>query len=125
MKKSIQSNNTTIANEKEIITVQNNEGTSVSAAIVEHNRQLDTMGAGPAKEEKIKYIKELEKRKKKAQSTIESSENKITRANKDTDKTNSEIPKNESMKKEVNERIVKQQAILEIFTDKVKKIRSY
>ena len=125
MQKSIQSNNTTIANEKENITVQNNEVTSVSAAIIEHNRLLDTMTAGPSKEEKIKYIKELEKRKKKAQSAIESSQNKIDRTNNDTDKTNSEIPKNDKMQEQVNEKIEKQQTVYQIFEDKIKTIKSF
>ena len=125
MQKSISSNNTTIANEKENITIQNNELTTVTAAIVEHNRQLDTISTGPAKEEKIKYLKELDKRKKKAQSSIESSENKINKTNNDTDKTNAEIPKNEKMQEQVNEKIQNQQAVLQKFTDKLKRIRSY
>jgi hypothetical protein len=125
MQKSISSNNTTIANEKENITVQNNELTTVSAAIIEHNRQLDTMSTGPAKEEKIKYLKELDKRKKKAQSSIESSQNKINKTTNDTDKTNAEIPKNEKMQEQVNEKIQNQQAVLQKFTDKLKKIKSY
>jgi peptidoglycan hydrolase CwlO-like protein len=125
MQKSISSNNTTIANEKENITVQNNEVTTVTAAIVEHNRLLDTMRTGPDKEAKIKYIKELEKRKKKAQSSIESSQNKIDRTNSETDKTNSEIPKNDKMQEQVNAKIQAQQAIVQKFSDKLKKIRSY
>jgi chromosome segregation ATPase len=125
MQKSISSNNTTIANEKENITVQNNELTTVTAAIVEHNRQLDTMSTGPAKEEKIKYLKDLDKRKKKAQNSIESSENKINKTKNDTDKTNAEIPKNEKMQEQVNERIQNQQGVLQKFTDKLKKIKSY
>jgi chromosome segregation ATPase len=125
MQKSISSNSTTIANEKENITVQNNEVTTVEAAIVEHNRLLDTMRTGPDKEAKIKYIKELEKRKKKAQSSIESSQNKIDRTNNDTDKTNSEIPNNDKMQEQVNEKIQAQQAVLQKFNDKLKKIKSY
>jgi peptidoglycan hydrolase CwlO-like protein len=125
MQKSISSNNTTIANEKENITVQNNEITTVSAAIVDHNKLLDTMRTGPDKDEKVKYIKELEKRKKKAQSSLESSQNRIDKANNDTDKTNGEIPKNEKMQEQVNEKIQNQQAVLAKFTDKLKKIRSY
>jgi peptidoglycan hydrolase CwlO-like protein len=125
MQKSIQSNNTDITNEKENITVQNNEMTTVSAAIIEHNKQLDTMRTGPDKEEKIKYIKELEKKKKKAQSSIESSENKINKLNNDTDKTNGEIPRNEKMQEQVNEKIQAQQAVLGKYTDKLKKIKSY
>ena len=125
MQKSISSNNTIVTNEKENITLQNNELTTVTAAIVEHNRQLDTMSTGPAKEEKIKYIKDLEKRKTKAQNSIESSENKINKTNNDTDKTNAEIPKNQKMQEQVNEKIQNQQAVLQKFTDKLKKIKSY
>ena len=125
MQKSISSNNTIITNEKENITIQNNELTTVAAAIIEHNRQLDTMSTGPAKEEKLKYIKDLEKRKAKAQSAIESSENKINKTNNDTDKTNAEIPKNDKMQEQVNEKIQNQQAVLQKFTDKLKKIKSY
>jgi len=125
MQKSISSNNSTIANEKENITVQNNEVTTASAAIVEHNRLLDTMSTGPDKEEKIKYIKDLEKRKKKAESSIESSQNKINKTNSDTDKTNAEIPRNDKMQQQVNEKIQAQQAVLGKYTDKLKKIKSF
>ena len=125
MQKSITSNNTTVANEKENITVQNNELTTVNAAIVEHNRLLGAMSTGPEKEEKIKYLKDLDKRKKKAESSIESSENKINKTNNDTDKTNAEIPKNEKMQEQVNEKIQNQQAVLQKFTDKLKRIKSY
>jgi chromosome segregation ATPase len=125
LQKSIQSDNTTISNEKQNITVQNNEITTVSAAYIEHNKQLDTMAAGPAKEEKIKYIKDLDKQKKKAQSAVESSENRINKANADIDKINSEIPTNEKMQEAVNERIQKQQAVCQKYADKIKTIKSY
>lgn len=125
MQKSIQSNKTDIANAKENITIQNNELTSVSAAIIEHNKLLDTMAAGPSKEEKIKYINELEKRKKKAQNSVESSENKINRLNNETEKINSEIPKNDASQQVVRDKITAQEAVVEKYTDKLKKIRSY
>jgi hypothetical protein len=125
MQKSITSNNTTISNEKENITVQNNELTTVSAAIIEHNRQLDTMAVGPAREEKEKYLKELDKRKKKAQSSIESSQNKINRTTSDTEKINGEIPKNEQAQQQVNEKLQAQQAVTQKYADKLKKIKSY
>jgi peptidoglycan hydrolase CwlO-like protein len=125
MQKSISSNNTDIANEKENITVQNNEVTTVTAAIVEHNRLLDTMRTGPDRDEKIKYLKDLDKRKNKAQSSAESSVNKINKLNNENDKMNSEIPKNDKMQEQVNAKIQIQQAVLGKFTDKLKKIKSY
>jgi len=120
MQKSITSNNTNIANEKENITVQNNELTTVSAAIIEHNRQLDTMAAGPAKDEKAKYLKDLDKRKKKAQSSIESSQNKIDRTTSDN-----EIPKNEQAQQQVNQKLQAQQAVTQKYADKLKKVKAF
>ena len=125
MQKSITSNNTTIANEKENITVQNNELTTVSAAIIEHNRQLDTMAAGPAKDEKAKYLKDLDKRKKKAQSSIESSQNKIDKTTSDTEKINNEIPKNEQAQQQVNQKLQAQQAVTQKYADKLKKVKAF
>lgn len=125
MQKSIQSNNTVIANEKQNITVQNNAITTTSAALIEHNKQLDTMATGPAKEEKVKYIKDLEKQKKKAQSAVESSENKIIKTNAEIGKTNQEIPNNEKLQEAVNEKIQKQQAVCQRYADKIKTIKSY
>jgi hypothetical protein len=125
MQKSIVSNNTTITKENDNIGIQKNELTTVETALVEHNKQLDTMSTGPAKEEKVKYIKELEKRKKNALSAIESSQNKINRTNNDTDKLNADIPKNEEMQAQVRTKLDKQQTVYQEFADKIKTIRSY
>ncbi len=125
LQKSIQTSNTDIANDKQNITIQNNEITTVTAALVEHNKQLDTMTAGPAKEEKMKYIKDLEKQKKKAQNEIESYQNKINKANAEIDKANSDIPNNEKMQEAVNEKIQKQQAVCQMYADKIKTIKAY
>lgn len=125
MQKSIVSNNTTITKENDNIAIQKNELTTVETALVEHNKQLDTMSTGPAKEEKVKYIKELEKRKKNAMSAIESSQNKINRTNNDTDKLNADIPKNEEMQAQVRTKLDKQQTVYQEFADKIKTIRSY
>jgi len=83
------------------------------------------MKAGPDKEEKMKYLKDLDKRKKKAQGSAESSQNKINRFNNDTDKINSDIPKDEKMQEQVNEKIQNQQAVVGKINDKLKKIKSY
>ena len=125
LQKSIQSNNSTIASEKENIIVQNNELTTVSAALVEHNNQLSAMEEGPEQKEKVEYIKELEKRKKKALNSIESSENKINRSNSEIDKATEEIPKNERMQEKVKEQIAFQEAVYQKYADKLKRIKSY
>ena len=125
LQKSIQSNNSTIASEKENIIVQNNELTTVSAALVEHNNQLSAMEEGPEQKEKMEYIKDLEKRKKKALNSIESSENKINRSNSEIDKATEEIPKNERMQEKVKEQIAFQEAVYQKYADKLKRIKSY
>ena len=123
--KSIQSENTSIVTEKDNIAIQNNELASVSAEIIEQNKQLGSMEEGTTKKEKTDYINGLEKRRKKVQSSIESSENRINKANHEIDKANAEIPRNDKMQEQVNDKIEKQQAVYQKFEDKIKTIKSY
>jgi hypothetical protein len=125
LQKSIQSNNSTIISGKDNIVVQNNELKTVSASIIDNNSQLSSMDEGPAKEERQKYIKELEKRKKKALSEIESSENKINKSNSEIDQANRDIATNELMQEKVREQIAQQEAVLQKFTNKLTTIKSY
>ncbi len=125
MQKSIQSNNASILDEKDNITLQNNELNTVSAALAEQNSLLAAMEAGPAQKEKADQIKELEKRKKKALNSIESSQNKINRANNEIDKDNNEIPRNGRMQEKVREQIINQEAVYQKYADKLKRIKSY
>ncbi len=123
--RSIQSDKSTILSEKENITVQNNELSTVSAALIDANAQLSTMEPGPAQKEKSESIKALEKRKRKALNSIESSENKINKATSAIDKAEAEIPRNEKMQEKVREQIDQQQAVYNKYADKLKKIKSY
>ena len=125
LQKSIQSNNSTILSEKDNITVQNNELKTVSASIIDNNSQLSNMDDGPAKEERQKYIKDLEKRKKKALGTIESSENKINKSNSEIDQANRDIPTNELMQDSTRQRIVQQELVLQKYTHKLTIIKNY
>lgn len=125
MQKGIQNDNSSIASEKENITIQTNELNTVSAAIVEQNGLLASMEEGPAKKEKEAQIKELEKRKKKAQNSVESSEKKIGKADSDIDQATGDIPRNERIQEKVKEQIIAQEAVYQRYADKLKKIRSY
>ena len=125
LQKSIQSNNSTIIEEKNNIDVQNNELKSVSASIIDNNSQLSGMDEGPAKEERQKYIKDLEKRQKKALGAIESSENKINKSNSEIDQANRDISTNEMMQEKVREQIAQQEAVLQKFTNKLTTIKGY
>jgi chromosome segregation ATPase len=125
LQKSIESANTIIFNEKQNMTVQQNELNSVSDEMVEQNKQLSTPEADAVKKEKTDYINTLEKRKKKAESAIQSSQDKIDKANKEIDKANKEIPENDQKQQELTEKIHDQQAITQKSEDKVKTIKSY
>jgi len=125
MQKGIRTDNSNIGSEKENIITQTNELNTVNAALLEQSDLLAAMEEGPAKKEKTEQIKELEKRKKKAQNAIESSEKKIGRADTDIDKATGDIPRNERMQEKVKEQIVAQEAVYQKYADKLKKIKSY
>lgn len=125
LQKSIESNNSDIITEKESIQVQNNVLDTLSAEIIKQNNQLSSLEAGPAQNEKMDYIKGLEKRKKKILNSIESSNNMIDKANNEIDKANLEISKNGRMQEQVTDKIAKQEAVYQKFVDKLKIIKSY
>jgi len=125
MLKSIQSDEGTILNEKDNITIQNNELSSVDATLREQKSLLAGMEEGPAQKEKSEQVKDLEKRKKKALNSVESSENKINKLNNAIDKTNSQIPQNEAMQEKVREQIIVQEGIYQKYADKLKRIKNY
>jgi hypothetical protein len=125
LQKSIESEKKSIFTENENLTIQKTELASVSAELVDQSAGLESMEEGPVKKEKTNYINGLEKRKKKALNTIESSENRINRSNTEIDKANSEIPNNEKMQGEVKAKIEKQQAVCQRYADKIKTIKSY
>jgi len=125
LQKSIESDNTTIVTEKDNITLQNNELASLTAEIIDQNKQLSATTDGPTKKTKADYIDGLEKRKKKVQNSIESSENKINKFNNDIDKANAEIPRNEKMQEQVSVKIENQKVVYQKFADKLETIKSY
>ncbi|HEX7492971.1 MAG TPA: hypothetical protein VF346_02035 [Bacteroidales bacterium] len=125
LQKSIQSENTAIVTEKDNITIQNNELSSITAEIVDQNSQLSTTADDKMKKAKQDYINSLEKKKKKVQSSIESSENRINKSNNEIDKANAEIPRNEKMQEQANEKIQTQRAVCQKFADKIITIKSY
>jgi hypothetical protein len=125
MEKSIESNTSGIAGEKENILLMNNELNTVNASLMGQDSLLAAMEEGPARKEKAGQVSDLEKRKKKALKSIESSEKKIQRSNEEIDKATSEIPQNERMQEMVREQIAKQEAVYQLFADKLKKIKSY
>jgi chromosome segregation ATPase len=125
LQKLIESANTIVFNEKQNLAVLQNELNSVSDEMVEQNKQLSSPDADEVKKEKTDYINSLEKRKKKAESGIESCQDKINKANSEIDKANREIPENDKKQQELSEKVHAQQTVVQIFAEKVKTIKAY
>jgi len=125
MEKDIRSNNKRITSEEDRLVILNNELTSLTAAIYEHNMQLNSLEPGFEKEEKVKHIKELEKQKKKATRSIKKSENKISKAEKSINNANRAIPKNDDTQEMIRRRISDQEAVVKQFEDKLNRVKSY
>lgn len=125
MQRSIQSNRTLIIEENDNITLRNNELASLTNEILSENNQLIAMEEGPAREEKDKFIKDLEKQKNKTLNAVKSSENKINKANDEINKANDDIPRNESKQEEIRQQIAKQEAVVKYYSDKLHAIEEY
>ena len=125
MEKDIRSSNKLISNEKDRLVVLNNELTSLSAAIIEHNAEYITMDPGELKDEKAKYIKGLEKQKKKAVKAIKNAENKISKAENSINHASRSIPKNDDTQGRIRRLISDQEAVVQKFTDKLNRVKSY
>ena len=125
MEKSIQSNRTAITEEGDNITLQNSEITRINTEISEQNNVLNAMEAGAAREEKSSYVKDLDKRKRKMLNSIESSENKISKAKSEISDAEKAIPENEDKQQVVMEKIRQQEAVVQKFADKLGKVEAY
>jgi hypothetical protein len=125
MEKDIRSSNKLIEGEKDRLVVLNNELTSLSAAIIEHNAEYITMDPGEVKDEKAKYIKGLEKQKKKAVKAIKTAENKISKAENSIDHANRSIPKNDDTQVRISRLITDQEAVVQKFMDKLNRVKSF
>ncbi len=125
LQKSVEAANTIVFNEKQNLTIQQNELNSLSGEMIEQNKQLNSPEDDAVKKEKTDYINSLEKKKNKAENAIESSQEKINKANNEIDKANNEIPENDRKQQELNEKIQAQQSVAQKFEEKVKTIKSY
>jgi predicted nucleic acid-binding Zn-ribbon protein len=125
MQKSIRSGNKRVSSEKDRLVVLNNELTTLSVAIIEHNNQLNTMEAGDIRDEKVKYIKDLEKQKKRTKKAISSSENRISKADRSINNANRAIPRIDNTQERTRTRITDQEAVVQRFVDKLNTIKAY
>jgi len=125
MQKSIRSSQASITSEKDNILAQNNELTRLTNEILEQNTQMAVMEEGTAKADKVSFIKDLEKSKKKVLKEIESSENKIAKANSEINDAERDIPRNESEQNTMNSKITEQQTVVQNFTEKLNNVKAY
>jgi len=125
MEKDIRSSNKLISSEKDELVVLNNELTTLSAAIIEHNAEYITMDPGEVKDEKAKYIKDLENQKKKTVKSIKKAENKISKAENTISHANRSIPKNDDTQERIRRLITDQEAVVQKFTDKLNRVKAF
>ncbi|MFO7621501.1 MAG: hypothetical protein R6W81_09600 [Bacteroidales bacterium] len=125
LSRSLGKSNRTVVRERDRLGGLNNDLTTASAAIAEHSSQLSTMLPGTERDEKEKYIKSLEKDKKKLQRSIRSSENRMKKANSAIDKANRDLPRNDRTQERIKEQLSEQQAVVQTYTDKLNRIRAY
>jgi chromosome segregation ATPase len=123
--KSIKSNKDRIQSEKDNISEQNAELAKLEAELINQNAQLEAMDEGVAKDEKQKFIKELEKQKNKLTKKIGSSEKKITKAESQIEDSYSSIPQIESSQDDIRTRISNQEAVRNRYAEKLNTIKGY
>lgn len=125
MQRSIQTGRNTIQSENDRLISLNNEMVSINSEIEQNNQLLATLEAGQSRDEKLKYMNELDKRKKKTLSSIQQAEKKIAKANDDITGAQKDIPGNERDQSKIREEIAAQDAVVQQFTNKFNTIRNY
>jgi hypothetical protein len=125
LKDNIKSAEKSIKEEEDNISVLNSELETLSSEIDNQNLQLSSMGEGATKDDKAKYIKDLDKKKKKLGNDIESSEKKIRKAKSEIEDAEKEIPEKQSLQEEVKKKIAEQELVVQKYEQKLAVIKSY
>ncbi len=125
LQKSIRSSNGNINDEKDNLIIQNNELTTLSAEIIEQNNQLNVMESGTARDEKVAYIKQLEKRKNALIKGIKKSQKRINKSHSKISEAELDIPKNESQQEVLTRKIEEQQAVVNKYITKLNTVKAY
>ncbi len=114
-----------IQNAEEKLLLQNNELNLLSNRIVEQNREMMALKAGPAKDARAAQVKTLEKERKKLQKDIGKTEKSIRKAKSTVDDSEKMIPKNENEQNKMKEKIDEQKAVVQKYVDKLNTVKSY
>jgi DNA repair exonuclease SbcCD ATPase subunit len=125
LKEDIKSSEKAIKEAEDNISALNSELETLQSEIDNQNTQFSAMADGSIKDDKAKYIKDLEKKKKKLDGDIESSEKKIKKANKVIDDANKEIPEKQSLQEEMKKKVAAQERVVQKYEQKLAAIKLY
>ncbi len=125
LEKAVRSAEKTIKSEQEKLVTLNTELNNMSIELASQTMQFNELAEGPAKEEREKYLKSLEKRKSNMTKAISSSQKKIDKANNTIRDSSARIPGKETKQDEAKNKITVQQAVVKKFKDKLNKIEQF
>lgn len=126
MEKMIKSNNTTIGSIRDELVTARSTLESLNSELLLQNSQISTMEEGPAKEQKVKYADDLEKRIRKTNKDIESGEKKTVDLQAEITKAqNNGIPESIREQERLKNEINAQKKVAEAFTIKFNTIKDY
>ncbi|MBN2215581.1 MAG: hypothetical protein JW723_15210 [Bacteroidales bacterium] len=124
--KMIKSNNNSINSINDELLILRTNLSSLNEELLIQNNQLNSLDEGPAKEEKEKYIKDLEKNIKKTNNDIESDEKKLVDLRSEIEKAQvDEIPENLKEQQRIKIAIDQQEEVVRVATEKYNTIRDY
>lgn len=125
LKDDIRSSEKSTKEQEDNISALNSELETLGSEIDIQNAQFTTMADGSTKDEKAKYIKDLEKRQKKLGNDIESSEKKIKKNNKEIEDAEKEIPQKQSLQEDMKKKIAVQELVVQKYELKLAAIKLY
>ncbi|HOF20502.1 MAG TPA: hypothetical protein PLO24_04560 [Bacteroidales bacterium] len=125
MEKDIRTGNRQLVTEREKLTLLNNELTTSTTALAEHNAEYMVMEPGDEKDAKARYIKDLEKQKRSTVRSIKKSEKRIRNAESKISRANRAIPKNDSTQERIRRLINDQENVVQLFSDKLSKVKAF
>jgi cytochrome oxidase Cu insertion factor (SCO1/SenC/PrrC family) len=124
-RKNIQSAEVSIEAERDKISSYEKEIEVTNSSIESSSSVISSMDEGDGKKAKKSELKKLENKKKGLLKSINSSENKISKANTAIEDNNSNIVLKEATLKDLNERIVQQKLVVTRFETKLNTIENY
>jgi DNA repair exonuclease SbcCD ATPase subunit len=125
LKENIRSCEKSTKEQEDNISALNSELETLGTEIDTQNTQFTAMADGSTKDEKAKYIKDLEKRQKKLGNDIESSEKKIKKNNSEIEDAEKEIPQKQSLQEDMKKKIAEQELVVQKYEQKLAAIKLY